>query len=60
MKMWTELSYITLTELIEIRSLQAMWGMIQWRKHTSRELVRCYDLEFERQKMLTPAICRNH
>ena len=52
MNRWTELKYITHSELTEINTLQSMWGSNGWRKHVSRELVRNYDLEKERQKLL--------
>lgn len=50
---WTEIRYISQSEYNEIKSLQALWGMEIWRTHCSRELVRLYDLEADRQKMIS-------
>lgn len=43
------LRFITKSELDEVLQLQNIWGYIEWKKHTSWELSRCYGLEEERQ-----------
>ncbi len=45
------LKYIGIDELQEIEFLMMMWG-IKWKFHTSNELIRLYDCEVERQKMV--------
>ena len=56
---WTEMRFINRSDLHEIKNLQSMWGITEWRKHVSRELVKNYDLEEDRQSQLNPANCRN-
>ena len=34
-------------------SLMSIWGYVEWKMHCSRELVRLYDLEADRQKMIS-------
>ena len=51
-KRWDPVLHLTLAELQEIEELQSTWGKHEWRKHTSRALVRAFDRECERQKFI--------